>query len=332
VHLDSVMISISWFCDFHANPVTSCPYCWVTMAEPNRSRALDRPAESWLEGIRQHIPATAVLDFVGGEPTVFPRFYWLVEQLSVTYRWALTSNMGGQRWRLYKEQPMSNCVSWTASYHHTSRDAIGEFADKCLEMAPHYPISVNIVDHPSHDAQAAATRLREQGLKAYVSPFEDVRDLNVPGPLPLSCNGGHAHITIDPQVFAYQCLTQQRRADRERWRLGNIFDGGIAWPAKRSICFLPCDQFYTLDRKHATRDMWGLDVREIAVPDSLDLEPYRAQFGAPPSPRRNFIQLSQWAEPLKAAGQDSPLSEPGGARDSGSEAEVTCGEPNEARL
>ena len=302
------------------------------MAESNRSRSLDRPAESWLEAIRQHVPATAVLDFVGGEPTIFPRFHWFLEQLSTVYRWAVTSNMGGQRWRLYKEQPISNCVSWTASYHHTSHDSIGEFAGKCLELAPHYPISVNVVEHPSHDAQAAVTHLRGHGLKVYLSPFEDVRDLNVPGPLPLSCNGGHAHITIDPQGFAYKCLTQQRRADRERWRLGNIFDGGIVWPEKRSICFLPCDQFYTLDRKHATHDMWGLDVREIEVPDALDLAPYRAKFDAPSSPRKDFIQLSQWAGPLKAPAQGSLTSEPGGVRDLSSAADEIMGEANEARL
>jgi len=262
------------------------------MAEADRSGTFDQPAEAWLRGIQKYIPTTAVLDFVGGEPTIFPKFRWLIEQVSTSHRWAVTSNMCGRQWQTYKEEPIQNCVSWTASYHHTSRNSIEEFAAKCLELAAHYPISVNVVDHPSHDAHAEAGRLRELGLKVFVSPFEDVRNLNIPGPLPLTCNGGHAHVSIDPRGYVYKCLTMLRRADQERWRLGNILEGDIIWPEKRSICFMPCDQFYTLDRKHATHDMWGLDVREIEIPDTVSLESYRATFAAPPSTRKSFIELN----------------------------------------
>ncbi len=290
MQLDSVMISISWFCDLNINKETSCPYCWVTAAEENRSRILDQPAETWLEAIHKHIPISAVLDFVGGEPTIFPKFHWLIEQVSKTHRWAITSNLYSQAWKSFMEEPIVNCVSWTASYHHTSPDTIDVFAAKCLDLATHYPISVNIVDHPSHNSLVEATHLRKLGLKVYESPYEDVRNLNIAGPVPLSCNGGHSHVSIDPRGFVYKCLTMQRRADQERWRLGNIFNGSISWPKKRDICFLPCDQFYTLDQKHSTHDMWGLDIREIELPSSFDFESYRRLFHAPPSHRRDYIQ------------------------------------------
>lgn len=293
MQLVSAMINISWFCDFHANPETACPYCWVTMAEKDRSRNRDVPAESWLEAIRKQIPTSAVLDFVGGEPTAFPKFHWLVGEIASSHRWAVTSNMGGDRWRKYIEQPIKNCVSWTASYHPSGKDSLVDFSAKCLELAPSYPLSVNIVDYPTHDAKTAADSLRKFGLKVYVSPFENIRRLNVPGRVPLSCNGGHTHIVIDPQGFVYKCLTQQRRADQQRWRLGNIFKNDIAWPQKRSICFIPCDQFYTLDRKHATRDMWSLDVREIEIPASCGIEAYQGTFVVPPSLRKDYIQNRQ---------------------------------------
>jgi len=288
MNLNSVMISISWFCDFNADETTSCPYCWVTMAESNRSRRLDRRADEWLNAIRKNIPETATIDFVGGEPTIFPNFYCLIDELSNSYRWAITSNMGAERWKLYKQKPLKNCVSWTASYHPSGHSSLAEFAGKCLALSPHYPISVNVVDYPAHDAQVAATQLRQQGLRAFVSPFEDVKTLNQSGLVPLSCNGGHVHITIDPQGYVYKCLTQQRRADQERWRIGNIFEG-VCWPKKRSICFMPCDQYYTLDPKHSTHDMWGLDVREVEIPNSVDLSSYRRTFEATPSLRQDFI-------------------------------------------
>ncbi|MBI4472371.1 MAG: hypothetical protein HY646_06860 [Acidobacteria bacterium] len=294
MQLTSVMINISWFCDFHVNEKTSCSYCWVTMAQSNRSRSLDRPAEAWVEAIYKNLPATAVIDFVGGEPTIFPEFHWMLEQLSRSYRWAITSNMGAQRYKLYVEKPVRNCLNWTASYHHSSFDTIDEFAAKCKTVSAKYPLNVNVVDYPNYDATGSAEKLREKGLTVHVSPFEDVRDLNAAGPKPLTCNGGMAHVTIDPQGHVYKCLTQERRADKERWRLGNIFEGGIQWPSCRSACFIPCDQYYVLDRRHVAKDMWGLDVRELEVPEGVDLEPYRATFNAPPSARRDFIELSQW--------------------------------------
>jgi hypothetical protein len=305
MHLRSVMISISWFCDFHNDETTSCPYCWVTMAESERSRSLDHSAKEWLEAIRRCIPETATVDFVGGEPTVFPEFYWLVDELSNTHRWAVTSNMGGQRWKKYKEKPLKSCVSWTASYHPSGHASLDEFSAKCLSLAPHYPITVNVVDYHTHDAQAAVARLRQHGLSAAVSPFEDVRSLNRPGAIPLSCDGGHVHIVIDPQGYIYKCLTQQRRADQERWRLGNIFSGSINWPRTRSICFLPCDQYYTLDPKHTTQDMWELDVREVEIPHTVDLTSYRETFDVPPSPRKDFITRN-------ASAQKSPHLEQSG--------------------
>lgn len=294
MQLTSAQINISWFCDFHANPKTSCKYCWVTMAQSDRSRQLDHPAEEWLKAIRKNLPETALIDFVGGEPTIFPKFHWLLSELSYTHRWSLTSNMGADRWKLYCEEPIPNCVSWTASFHHTTKDTLEDFATKCLITSRHYPLQVNLVEFPSYDAHACAAQLAEWKLKVCVSPFEDVRDLNVAGPVPLTCNGGMAHVLLDPEGNVYKCLTQERRADRWRWRLGNVFRGDIRWPKTRSVCFIPCDQHYVLDKKHSTVDMWNLDVRPLEVPAGVDLEAHRATFEVPSSPLKEFIQLSKW--------------------------------------
>ncbi len=294
MQLTSVMINISWFCDFHANQKTSCSYCWVTMAQSNRSRSLDKPAAAWIEAVQKHIPSTAILDFVGGEPTLFPEFYDMVRTLSQTHGWAVTSNMGGNRYELYCERAIHNCVSWTASYHHSSPDTIDEFMAKCKRVSRFYPLSINVVDFPNYDAAGACEKLRSNGFKVHLSPFEDVRDLNVAGATPLTCNGGMAHVTIDPQGYVYKCLTQERRADKERWRLGNIFAGNVQWPTSRSMCFIPCDQYYTLDQKHVAKDMWGLDVRELEIPAGVNVESFRESFAAPPSARKEFIQFSQW--------------------------------------
>lgn len=294
MQLTSAQINISWFCDFHANPKTSCEYCWVTMAQSDRSRQLDHPAEQWLEAIRTHLPETALIDFVGGEPTIFPKFHWLLSELSKTHRWSVTSNMGADRWQIYCEQPISNCVSWTASFHHTTKDSVADFAAKCLITSRHYPLQVNLVDFPTYDAQECALEFAEWKLKVCISPFEDVRDLNVAGETPLTCNGGMAHVLLDPEGNLYKCLTQERRADRRRWRFGNIFSGDIRWPKTRSVCFIPCDQYYVLDRKHSTTDMWNLDVRPLEVPDSVDLTAHRNSFEVPSSPLKEFIQLSKW--------------------------------------
>ena len=310
MELTSAQINISWFCDFHSNKKTSCEYCWVTMAQSDRSRELDHPAEEWLEAIRKNIPSTTLVDFVGGEPTVFPEFHRLVRELSKTHRWSVTSNMGANRWKLYCEQLAENCVSWTASYHPSSRDSIEEFAAKCIILGRHYPLQVNVVDYHTYDAPAAERYLTESGLKVFLSPFEDVRDLNTAGPSPLTCNGGQTHILIDPEGHVYKCLTQERRADRERWRLGNVFEGNIQWPTKRAICYIPCDQFYNLDRNHATRDMWELDVREAEIPETVDMEAYRKTFEVPASPLKDFIQLSKWEGRVAAQARGDLLELP----------------------
>src|SRR5712671_2269431 len=294
MQLTSAQINISWFCDFHANPKTSCEYCWVTMAHSDRSRQLDHTAEEWLQAIRANLPETALIDFVGGEPTIFPKFHWLLSELAKTHRWSVTSNMGADRWKLYCEQPIPNCVSWTASFHHTTKDSPDEFAAKCLITSRHYPLQVNLVEFPTYDAHQRAKQFDEWKLKVCVSPFEDVRDLNVAGKVPLTCNGGMAHVLLDPEGNLYKCLTQERRADRPRWRLGNLFRGNIQWPTTRSVCFIPCDQYRTLDRRHSTTDMWNLDVRPLEIPNCVDLEPYRQTFEVPSSPLKDFIQLSQW--------------------------------------
>lgn len=278
MELSSVMINLSWYCDFASNPKTSCPYCWVASAHPGRNKTHDKPVELWLDAILKHIPPSATIDFVGGEPTIVPGFHSALKQLSKTHRWALTTNMGGDKWKIFNQDRLVNGVSWTASYHHTNPDSIEDFAEKCLALSSHYPISVNLVEYPTYSASVVADKLRGYGLKVFISPFEDVNELNIAGPLPLSCNGGQAHAVIDPEGFMYKCLSQERRIDRDRWRFGNIFEDCIQWPTKRSICFIPCDQYYILDVKHATKDMWGLDVREIEVPENIDLEAHRKSF------------------------------------------------------
>jgi hypothetical protein len=292
--LTSAQINISWFCDFHSNSSTSCEYCWVTMAQSDRSRDLDHPPEEWLEAIVGNLPDSALIDFVGGEPTIFPKFHWLLTELSNTHRWSITSNMGANRWQKYCEEPVPNCRSWTASYHPSSRDTLEEFAAKCIIVSRHYPLQVNLVDYHTYDAPAALEQFCDAGLNAVLSPFEDVRDLNVPGTVPLTCNGGQSHVLIDPEGHVYKCLTQERRADRARWRFGNIFEYNIEWPTVRNVCFIPCDQYYNLDRHHSTRDMWELDVRELEVPSGVDLSLYRGSFDVPSSPLKAFIQDSKW--------------------------------------
>lgn len=324
--LTSAQINISWFCDFHSNESTSCEYCWVTMAQSDRSRDLDHGAEEWLEAIVRNIPNTAHIDFVGGEPTIFPKFHWLLQELSKTHRWAVTSNLGANRWRLYCEQVIPNCMSWTASYHPSSRDSIEEFTAKCIIVGRHYPLQVNLVDYHTYDAPAATAQLAEAGLKVFLSPFEDVRDLNSAGPAPLTCNGGQTHVLLDPEGHVYKCLTQERRADRERWRIGNVFEGQINWPTTRNICFIPCDQYYNLDQHHSTRDMWNLDVREIDVPEGVDLSAYQDSFNVASSPLKAFIQQSKWRDNITAQARGD-LLELDGPDNNGSD--PSCGDSAE---
>jgi hypothetical protein len=288
VELTSAQINLSWFCDFHANPRTACPYCWVTEAHPDRTRKGNRSADEWARAIAAHIAPTAVVDFVGGEPTVFPGFHELVTRVSATHRWAVTSNMGGTRWRLYCERPVPNCLSWTASYHPSGSPSIQEFGRSCRAVSRHYPTQVNLVDHPSFDARSAVATLRDiladRGMSVVLSPYEEVRDLDVAGPTPLVCSGGMVHVSIDPEGHVYRCLSHERRADRERFRIGNLFGQGIERPERSAICFVPCDVFYVLRTKHTTPNLWNLSVRELELPDGVDLSAHRASFRPPARP------------------------------------------------
>lgn len=278
MQLNSVMVNLSWFCPFSNSEKTACPYCWVTQSENIRSRTNDIPVEKWLSAIKKHFSEEVIFDFVGGEPTAVPSFHNFLEELSGKYRWALTSNMGGDAWKEFDKRRILNGVSWTASYHHTSPDSIDEFIEKCKRLSVHYPVSVNLVNHQSYNVKDTFETLKKNGLRVFVSPYEDIKLLNEAGKFPLTCNGGQAHIVIDSEGWIYKCLSQQRRLDNKRWRIGNIFDDEINWTKKRAICFIPCDQFYILDKKHSTKDMWGLDVRELEISDGINLGKFRDSF------------------------------------------------------
>ncbi len=252
------MLNITWRCN-----LDNCPYCWVRREISDRQNAPEQPWEEWLAALMLE-PRINHIDFVGGEPLIYPWFPLMVKSLALQGKnWALTTNLVSIRY-LELLPRLPGCRAITCSWHPENKAiTFDAFVYRANALAGEYPVSINILENASR-ALEWADRLRNIGFTVNVSPYEDI-SLAGPSnpPRVLECNAGSSHCVLDPEGNVYPCLSLLRRPDRKDFKLGNIFHGDVRWPDERYRCTSYCYDYDVLYSRHSCFDMWGLDIKEV---------------------------------------------------------------------
>jgi hypothetical protein len=228
--------------------------------------APERPLEDWVAAIKRD--RVDVVDLAGGEPLLVP---WLPELLAACPETQFGLSTNGMAYdaleRLLAGRPRNLC-SINLSFHpETGIGYMRRFRAAARLMALYgAPCHSNIVDAPQiHDqVKEALTMLTEMGLRAVVSPFEDVETLGEILPQGLRCRGGIDHLTIAPDGSAWPCLTTIRSPMWRSTCLGNWLDGELDLSAKPEPCHLNCVDYYVLPSQHIAGDMWDIHAEPWA--------------------------------------------------------------------
>jgi hypothetical protein len=218
----------------------------------------DRTEEEWISALNKLEPAC--FDFVGGEPFV-KDMATICSNLDKKHRYAITTNLKSERVEKFAGSVApDNCVVITGSYHPHSGFSEMQMVDKLLLFRQAgFPISVNILNHPSvHEPEKIKRFFNGYSIQANISPYEDCHDLYIQRKKTvLFCEGGLQNYAINNNGDAYRCLTwfrflvgypQKDGLNRAKYKslfktkcLGNIFDGTFRKYKSRRRCTVFCE-------------------------------------------------------------------------------------------
>jgi MoaA/NifB/PqqE/SkfB family radical SAM enzyme len=247
------MLNITWHCN-----LDSCPYCWVRQRVVNRQEQPEIAWDEWRTVLLREKRITHI-DFVGGEPLIYPGFHSLVMDISQQKTWAVTTNLASDGYLPFLEHPLPRCQAFTCSWHPSSKTPVSAFTERVALLNKIYPTSINILENASK-ALEYEQQFREMGFNVFVSPYENIR-LAKELPRLLTCNGGISHCVLDPVGNVYPCLSLLRRPDSDRFIMGNIFTK-VTWHNVRLYCRSYCFDYDVLYQRHHCFDMWGLEIKE----------------------------------------------------------------------
>lgn len=250
------LINLTWECQ------NRCPECWeVLMGRQKNIPPYNVNSQSWEEWAKTlNALPPSVLDISGGEPTLIEGFEELINNLNSKHLIALSTNLRGKATKKIIECG-PRFLGINCSWHRGQGLKLKHFINRLMILKKqNYPISVNIVDHPSALDKNELTTLRINGIKVNVSPFENPMQIEK-RLLTLKCNAGFSTFTVDPQGDVYRCLTWFRYREREQALLGNLFDGTFKPLPSPRTCNLSCDIFYILDPLHEKKHMFSTYVR-----------------------------------------------------------------------
>jgi len=220
--------------------------------------------DEWLEWLKNLPPS--IIDFTGGEPTLYHDFAELINGLVLYgHKWAITSNT-----LIIPEVSSNGCLSWTASYHpltqipryHTT------FTENILHLRDSgFYVSVSIVAYPSylHRLEDMIAKFRAMefpvgilpyyttGFSWYETSYADEIQKFIPymtenknltwqeNSEPKLCSAGKDYVTVQPDGQVWRCYSGFIQLAKSHY-MGNI-KGRINPVEERcSIpCLFPCD-------------------------------------------------------------------------------------------
>jgi len=243
--LKSAILFITWQCQ------NWCPYCWQRQAQKNGEFTPEPflPVDRWVEALNRLDIET--LDISGGEPTMQPDFFRMLERLNAR-RIAMTSNLVGDLTEFVQRISPEKVFSITASLHPTGKMTNDVFTGKILLLkARGFNVTVNFVTYPEQMYMLPHYRAHFErlGFRFHVDPYaqtkffpysftQEERDFLRPyiaqdretffmkkpeakEDALMLCSGGRTHLNIQPNGDAYRCIFDKVEGLA---KVGNIFD------------------------------------------------------------------------------------------------------------
>ncbi len=215
----SIVIYPSYLCNL------ACGYCWVRQLKlPSR---FQYSLSDWAKALDHG--KDAVVDIVGGEPTILPGIYDFCGSLRL---WAMTTNL--QDWQAispFLKRPLDNCLSITCSW--SGQMDIEEFRRRVYGLKEKgYNARVSYVRPKvkpipkDDDIEVIANRYFDAMVKR--------------GSMKM-CNAGVNHVSIDPAGDIYRCQVGQMKGSGP---MLNLFREGLFWLRKDQPCRYRCIPCY----------------------------------------------------------------------------------------
>jgi len=246
---ESHSIHLTWRCT-----LGNCPYCWVTRAirsDPKYYHREEHAPEEWMTFFRSLKPA--ILDFVGGEPTLYRGFVDIIKSLKGRHLYAPTSNLTGDGFLEFVEKcDPSYCLQVTASYHPTGRLSLREFLGRFnLLEGRKFPCSINLVVYPPLLKQIleAYDYFKGEGVRTiHLSPYEPFENVLKPYGGLAECNCGNTRLIVLPNGDVCRCISWCKHIGRRgENHLGNVFDGTFKPHGKPVLCDMYCEPLLEYD-------------------------------------------------------------------------------------
>ena len=236
-----LLVNLSWRCNL------ACPYCLCAHIQINRE-AVEHSWQDWAEAFAQHLPRRSLIDFAGGEPTIFPGLPSLLTYLHEHgLRWAITTNAVDECCvRELVEARPGGCVLVNISDHPGNQHAAATRNMELLRAT--FPTKWNRVVHP--DAGQRAVPIDN------VIPYQRYREgTELDGKVRI-CDSGINHWVLDPGGNVFICNVAMATG---RAPIGNLFTGKLMRPSGPFRCDWGCSSCYT-----TVPGAWGERSRVIA--------------------------------------------------------------------
>jgi MoaA/NifB/PqqE/SkfB family radical SAM enzyme len=270
------MEKINFVWDIHYMCNFRCPYCWFDkkweeMGKQNKYIPLSEMVEIWERIFKRHGECHIMI--TGGEPSIYPNFVELIENLSKMHTIKVTSQLSGD-YKAFSEKINPERVTLDMNFHPKD-GKLTEFVEKILLLKQRgfkggvcylaYPPQMDKIDYyreifeklgigfalaafwGEYDGKKYPDAYTEKEKKI-IAPF--VGDINrikyhlegvkTKGKL---CRAGHVYASIKANGTVTRCGPMSHKP------IGNIFDKDFKlfdkpMPCEAEVC--PCDEYVWL--------------------------------------------------------------------------------------
>ena len=213
--------------------------------------------QEWVDSFNRLKPG--IIDITGGEPFLNKNLIDIVNGLEA--RVAITTNLSQPILEFAQKVSPEKVFSMTLSYHPTQASITQEaFVGKVLLLANRgFNVTINFVAYPEQIYLIPAVKglFEGMGIRFHVDPYAEDNQLrfkyserenrflsqfvttdrafrvNDVARL-VTCSGGRDYIQVDPDGFAYRCMTMNLRKESP---IGNILDKTFKLNDTDEICY-----------------------------------------------------------------------------------------------
>jgi len=231
----------------------SCPYCGIYSLKSRGD--IKATWQEWVEAFNRLKPG--VIDITGGEPFLNKNLIDIVNGLDTTV--AITTNLSQTVLEFAQNVSPNKVISMTLSYHPSQGLSQEAFVGKVLLLANRgFNVTINFVAYPEQIYLIPALKglFEGIGLRFHVDPYAENNQLRFKYSereniflsqfvnqdrafrvhdveKVVTCSGGRDYIQVDPDGFAYRCMTMNLRKESP---IGNILDKTFKLNDKDETC------------------------------------------------------------------------------------------------